>query len=259
MATIDPKPLAGCYVISLRPVGAHAPMRRAAAAQGARLIALSGLRIVMRGDDPTCARLQASLGMPRVLVTSPNAVRAALALQPGLRRRPGQQWFAVGAGTAAALRRAGIDQIHAPQRMDSEGLLALPGLQGIAGTDLGMLTAPGGRGLLQPALEGRGARVLRVDLYRREPTRPSPRALQALCNSRPAPLWLALSSGEALDAVLAALPAAATARVHEARVACASERLQDHARARGFAHSVLAAGPRPRQLLAAMAASATGH
>src|SRR3546814_11351261 len=36
--------LAGCYVISLRPVGGHAAIRRAAATPGARVLALSPWR-----------------------------------------------------------------------------------------------------------------------------------------------------------------------------------------------------------------------
>src|SRR3546814_12885773 len=45
----------------------------------------------------------------------------------------------------------------APQRMDSEGLLALEPLQQVSGLTIGLVTAPGGRGELQPALQRRGA------------------------------------------------------------------------------------------------------
>ncbi|HYM85511.1 MAG TPA: uroporphyrinogen-III synthase, partial [Pseudoxanthomonas sp.] len=41
----------GWYVISLRPQGGHEPLRRAAAAQGARLIALSPWRLRLRSDE----------------------------------------------------------------------------------------------------------------------------------------------------------------------------------------------------------------
>ncbi|HEY0501903.1 MAG TPA: uroporphyrinogen-III synthase, partial [Lysobacter sp.] len=43
----------GWYVISLRPRGEHAPMRRAAARAGAGLIALSPTRLRLRDDEPT--------------------------------------------------------------------------------------------------------------------------------------------------------------------------------------------------------------
>ena len=58
-----------------------------------------------------------ALAAPVVVFTSPAAVRAAAQLRP-LAVRTGQHWLAVGAGTAAALRRAGIVQVQAPGRMD---------------------------------------------------------------------------------------------------------------------------------------------
>src|SRR5690606_18422870 len=120
--------LRGCYVISLRPVGGHATVRRAATVLGARTVALSPWKLVARDDRDTRMQLRAALAAERVLATSPAAVRAACALQP-LRRRRGQAWLAVGAGTAAAARRGGVDEVASPARMDSEGLLALPELQ----------------------------------------------------------------------------------------------------------------------------------
>src|SRR5688572_24109224 len=122
------------YVISLRPRGEHSALRRAAARHGGGLIALSPWRLQLRDDE---------------------AVRAAQALEP-IRRRSGQSVCAVGAGTAAALRRAGIADVQSPARMDSEGLLALPALQDVRGRDVGLVTAPGGRGEITPALRARG-------------------------------------------------------------------------------------------------------
>ncbi|HVI59633.1 MAG TPA: uroporphyrinogen-III synthase [Luteimonas sp.] len=247
-------PLAGCYVISLRPVGGHAAIRRAAARHGARVLALSPWKLVAHDDRATRDALRAALAAPRVLATSPAAVRAARALQP-LRRRRGQQWFAVGAGTAAALRRAGVDEVAAPARMDSEGLLALPGLHGMRGSAVGLLTAPGGRGLIAPALRRRGARVLRADVYERVAIAPSPRAVAAL-RALAAPVWLLLGSGEALAHLLDALPADAAAALRRARVAAASERLARLARDSGFARVAVAASARPGDLLDAAARAA---
>ena len=244
---------AGCYVISLRPVGAHAPMRRAAARIGARVLALSPLRILARDDAATRQALVAALAADVVLFTSPAAVRAAARLRP-LRARRGQPWCAVGAGTAAALRRAGLGQVHAPARMDSEGLLALPVLRDLAGRSVGLVTAPGGRGVIAPTLAARGARVVRADVYARAPAAPSPLAVARLRALRTRP-WLALSSGEALLAALAALPADAVARLRGARVVAASERLRLLAREQGFADIVVAASARPVDLLAAVQAA----
>lgn len=257
-ARIPSEPVAGApakapawYVISLRPRAEHAALRRAAARRGAGLIALSPW--ALRDCDDVAAReaLRRALAAPRVVVTSPAAVRAAARLQP-LCRLTDQAWFAVGTGTAAALRRAGIGQVFVPARMDSEGLLALPGLQQLHGSALGLVTAPGGRGVLAPALQARGARVVRADVYERVPVALAPRALAAL-RTLAAPAVLALSSDEALRRVLAVLPADLIATLRGATVVAASQRLADLARAHGFSGEVrVAGGPRPRDLLAAI-------
>lgn len=238
-----------CYVISLRPVGGHDAMRRAAAAHGMRVLALSPWRIEARDDDATRDALSAALGADVVLFTSPAAARAAAALQP-LRDRPGQPWVAVGAGTAAALRRAGVRGVAAPSRMDSEGLLALPALQRLDGRSVGMVTAPGGRGLIAPALAARGARVLRAEVYARVPVPPSPAALARL-RALDRPACLALSSGEALQRMLQTLPGDLLDRLRQARVLAASQRLADLAREAGFVDVRVATDARPASLLAA--------
>lgn len=238
-------------MISLRPSGAHAPVRRAAARAGAGLVALSPWRLSTRDDDATRARLADALAAPRVLFTSPAAVAAAARLQP-LHARGTQAWFAVGAGTAAALRRHGVERVQAPARMDSEGLLALPGLARLDGDALGLVTAPGGRGVLQPALEARGARVVRADVYERRPRPLSPRALAAL-RALPGPAVLLLSSEEALRLVLAGLPEDLARRLRAVPVAAASGRLATCATAQGFEPVVTAASARPVDLVAAAA------
>ncbi|TDK23876.1 uroporphyrinogen-III synthase [Luteimonas aestuarii] len=249
--TPTPTPLQECYVISLRPVGAHGMMRRAAAARGMRVLALSPWRIEARDDAATRKALRAALAADAVVFTSPPAVRAAAALQP-LRPRRGQSWLAVGGGTAAALRRAGVQDVGAPTRMDSEGLLALPALRGIRGQRIGLVTAPGGRGALAPALGQRGATVVRANVYERVSIAPSPRAAAFLQSSHATP-WLALSSGEALRHVLSALPTAAATALRRARVVAASARLADLARGLGFRDVRIAVDARPGSLVDAIA------
>jgi uroporphyrinogen-III synthase len=239
------------YVISLRPRGEHATLRREAAKRGGGLIALSPWRLQLRDDDIARVALNEALAASRIVFTSPAAARAAQTLQP-LQLQPTQIVCAVGAGTAAALRRAGVDDVQSPERMDSEGLLALPTLQEVQGRDVGLVTAPDGRGEIAPALAARGARVLRADVYAREPVPLSARALQQL-RETDAPLVLALSSGEALQRVLAALPADLVDRVKQAHVVAASERLRHIARELGFTDIEVALGPRPADLVDAAA------
>ena len=205
-------------------------------------------------DAASGQALVQALSAPVVVFTSPAAVRAATALQP-LQTLPGQHWLAVGAGTAAALRRAGVAAPQAPRRMDSEGLLALPALA--AAPSVGLVTAPGGRGMLTPALQARGSTVLRADVYERVPLALADADIQRLLAMR-LPAALALSSGEALQQVLAQLPAPAVAILRGTLAVAASERLATLARSLGWERVVVAGSPRPAAL-ARTAAQALAH
>lgn len=245
-ATPDsPPPL----VLSLRPVGDHAALRRAAAAHGLRTLALSPWRIAARGDARTRASLAEALAADVLIATSPAAARSAAALMP-LHRRDGQAWCAVGRGTAAALQAAGVDGVAVPARADSEGVLALPALAEVRRRRVGLLTAPGGRDRIAPALRARGADVLRVDVYARVPVPPRATALVQL-RAHVGPLLLPLSSGEALQRTLDALPQDLAARLRTATVLAASARLVALAREAGFTQIRAATGPSPGALLAA--------
>lgn len=239
-------------MVSLRPVGGHAALRRAAATEGARLLALSAWRLAPRGDTNSREALARALAAPLVVFTSPAAARCASGLLP-LQVPAGAQWIAVGSGTRQALRRAGVAAV-APRRMDTEGLLALPELQRVDGRDIGLVTAPGGRGELSPELARRGAQVLRADVYERLPAKLSARAIAALQRLE-GPAWLALSSGEALETILQGLPAHARPALLRADVVAASDRLAASARGHGFRRTVVAASARPRDLVAAAAAA----
>lgn len=242
-------------VVSLRPVGDHAAMRRAA--HGLRVVALSPWRIAVRDDADTRRALRDALAAKKIIATSPAAVRAAATLAP-LRTGRGQAWYAIGTATAATLRRAGVDEVQAPERMDSEGVLALPSLQALAGQRIGLLTAPGGRDRLAPALAARGAQVIRADVYARVPTTPDAAVLARL-RAIDGPLVLPVSSGEALQRILAAVPDDIAERLRAACVIAASARLAVLARDAGCRDVRVAGGPRPAQLLAAVVGQSGYH
>ena len=236
-------------VVSLRPANDHGAIRRAAAAYGWRAIALSPWKITGRTDAASRAALRKALAADIVIATSPAAVGAARTLA-ALRIRRGQIFCAVGSATAMALRRAGIAQVLSPERMDSEGLLALPALDAVRGRTVGVLTAPGGRDLIAPTLRARGAEVRRADVYIREPIALSPASLARL-RAFDGPLLLPVSSGEALQRVFGHAPSDIAARLRGARILVASARLAAMARSLGCGDVRIAAGPRPTQLLAA--------
>lgn len=246
--------LAGWYVISLRPSGSHAPVRRAAAALGARAFPVSTLRL--EAVDAGVA-LSAALACGRVVFTSPAAVRFARLLLP-LRPLPGQRWLAVGSGTGAALRRAGIEDVELPEeRGDSENLLALPSLQSITDEAVGLVTAPGGRGLIGEALAQRGALVHLAEVYRRVPVVPTAARLARLEQFREHGVLL-VSSGEAFDGLWSRLPETARARWRLRPVVASSPRLAAMLASRGFAAIVLADGAAPARLVQALANDVAG-
>jgi uroporphyrinogen-III synthase len=247
-ATAKPRP-AAWYVISLRPVGQHDAVRRAAARAGMGCVAVSTMRIAGRDDAGTRTRLRTALAAPIVIFTSPNAVRAAAALMP-LRRKRGQRALAIGAGTAAALRRHGVSDVQVPARADSDALLAMEALRDVDGHPIGLVTAPGGRDRIAPGLRARGAEVARADVYAREPRVPTARDFDTLRGARGR--WaIALSSGEALRTLVEHAPADVLPALRAARVLAGSERLAEEASALGFRDLRVAAGARPGELVAA--------
>lgn len=235
----------GWYVVSLRPRGEHGGVHAAAARVGAGVVELSPWAIVPRTDAATRAALDAALACPRVVATSPAAVRAAAGLQP--LAQAGRTWIAVGGGTAQLLRMAGVDDARVPARMDSEGVLALDVLRGPGA--VGLVTAPGGRDLLAPMLATRGLPVHRADVYDRVPVALEPAALAAL-RALPVPFTTLASSTGALQRVLDGVDDALARRLRAAPLVVASARMSVDARLRGFAHVHVAEGPRPAMLVA---------
>ena len=246
----------GWTLISLRPQGQHAALRRAAAACGGGTVALSPWRLQRLQAATALQPLQRALACERVVFTSPAAVAAAAALLP-LAQAQRSPWLAVGEGTARALHAQGIGEVHAPQRMDSEGLLALPVLADVHGLRIGLVTAPGGRGLIAAQLQAAAAQIERADVYQRLPLRLPPRGLARLAHSA-RPWLLAVSSGEALQRVWQQLSPGWQRRLQRQAVAVvASERLQAQAYGLGLSHVVRSEGPTPAQMVAAAHATLT--
>ena len=122
---------------------------------------------------------------------------------------------------------------------------------------IGLITGLGGRGVLQPALEARGAQVIRADVYARTRVPIPEHRWQLLADvlQTPQRVALALSSAEALQELLVQLPATLLPALHGIRIIAASERLASIARDAGFNNIVVAASARPRALLTAMLAT----
>ncbi len=241
-------------MVSLRPVGQHRPLLRAIRAAGAAGITLPGLRLKAREDTPTRVALNAALRCPRVIFTSPSAARCAVRLRT-LHARPRPQCFALGEGTRAALHRAGIADARIPVEANSESLLAMPEFAAVGGARIGVVTAPGGRGLLARRLRDRGAALMIAEVYAREPARLNRAHIETLLAARERGA-VCITSAEALRNVLAALDDRARTRLLECVAIVSSKRLHECAREAGFARVIDAAGPAPRELIRALVAHA---
>ena len=137
--------------------------------------------------------------------------------------------------------------------MDSEGLLGMPELHHVAGRRIALITGASGRDALAPALRMRGADVARNEVYARVPLPFSAQALARLrlVLAQPQRVLLALSSGEALQHALHAMPADLREPLQRVMVVAASARLAEAARKDGFRHVAIATDARPAALLRA--------
>ena len=227
-------------------------MARRLRALGADAFSLPGSSLRAAGNPESARRaLREALAADVVVFTSPAAVRFAAKLS-SLHTRA--QVFAPGAGTALALKRAGIAGVSVPARADSEGLLAMPELQRLRDQRVGLVGAAGGRDLLRHGLLARGARVHDAFVYQRAPARLDRRHFDALVRNR-SPLFVPLSSAAALRHLLDGLPPRARTRLLAGIAVASSARLQRAARQAGFARILRAASALDADLIAAIAAA----
>jgi uroporphyrinogen-III synthase len=244
--------LAGCTVVITRPAGTGTPLAKKVRALGGTPLLLPGLSL--RGSsDASHARAQWQEAQDDdvLIFTSPAAVRYAFALAP-LKQTHGDV-VAVGQGTARALQRHGIHAQVPASRQDSEGMLALPSLQHPAGRRVALVTAPGGRGLMQQQLAERGAILHEVHVYQRSAPRLTRRHAEALLQLSPDACVL-LSSIEALQHLQQQLPVTAWERLRQATAVVSSERIEVAARMAGFARIYRASSANQGDLLAAACA-----
>lgn len=238
-ATRTHLPLAGATVLVTRPAEQAGGFAAAVRSRGGTPLRLPAL--ALHGpEDPAIARAALAAGgqFQDWIFISPAAVRFAFLVQPEL--APAARVFVVGAGSQRALARHGIRALAPPAaRSDSEGLLALPQLADVRGRRIVLVGAPGGRDLIAPALESRGARVQRVHVYRRGPPRLTRRHFTALA-AAPAPLVLPLSSGEGFAYLGERVPSELWQRLHRQLLVASSTRLAAQARRAGFGWVVVA-------------------
>jgi uroporphyrinogen-III synthase len=248
---------AGATIVITRPVGEGVSLARSVRASGGTPVLLPGLALRALASDAARTALAGLARNHAAIFTSPAAVRFAFDLRPSLRVAR-ETAFALGAGTARALARHGIEALIPPERSDSEGLLAMHEFAHVRGRRIALIGAPGGRNLIAPVLRRRGAKVEAIHVYRRVAPRLTSRHFDALDAARD-PLIMLASSAEALANLVALLPAPQIERLRGQIVVVSSARLAVAARAQGFVEVVLARSAAPRDLLAAAEAALAHH
>ena len=146
--------------------------------------------------------------------------------------------LAVGPATAAELQSLGTTPVTPEQEFTSEGLLALPELQQLAGATIVIVRGVGGRSLLADELARRGAAVSIAELYRRvAPGELAPTLVAGLQGGAIGAIMAA--SGETLDNVVL-LTEAAGIDVRGLVVVVPGARVAAQAYGKGFRHVVVA-------------------
>lgn len=167
----------------------------------------------------------------------------------------GQTWphidyFAVGQASADAFAEAGI-QALCPDDPRSEGLLALPALQGVSGRRVLILRGNDGRDLIARTLASRGALVHYCATYERHYPDLDGDAL--IRHWQAAGLdSLLITSGELLQRLLALVPGPQHPWLYDRLLVVPSPRVAEMAEGAGFTRIVIAQGASNQALVAAL-------
>jgi len=226
-------PLTGAGVIVTRPPRQAERFAQRLATLGARPIVWPAIVILPPADPVALARVHERLAQFDIAVfVSANAVEFGA---PDPARWPTTlAIYAPGVGTAEAIAAVGLPEAHIPvTTFDSEGLLALPALDDVAGKRVVIFRGEDGRAHLGDALRARGASVEYVACYRRTAPSTGAEGLTA-CIARGEAHALTLTSAEGLRNLLAALPGAAIARLRALPTLAQHPRIVAEARAAGL-------------------------
>ena len=247
---VTSKHLLGWTILGLRGVDDQAALQHSVRQTGAMYLALPALHLLPSANvESARSSLVDALACPACVFTSPAAVRFGSQLQP--LRDATCLAIAVGSGTAAALRRAGVHDALAPRiEMRSEGVLALAALTPPP-SRVGIITAPGGRGEIARVLALRGASVIVAEVYERSAATLSQRTKSALLELQ-SPTAVLVSSSEALNSVHRQLNDHERATWLRSVAVCASQRLLTQALALGFSHVIECGSTQPKRQLEAL-------
>ena len=247
-----PCDLAGLSVLVTRPEHQSQGLCELIQAAHGRPVRFPAIQILGPTDKRAArAALRGASRADVLIFVSANAVQYAFPLLP--EHLPLNIGIAaVGAATARALSKRGLEPTLVPERMDSEGLLALPALQAVAGKSIFILRGNGGRELLPDTLRERGAEVHSAEVYRR--VLPERRAAAAnLVHGWDQLVDIVVATSNAIvDNLYTLLGSQGARRLQATPIIVVSQRMADHAAERGCKHIHVANSATDADLLAAL-------
>lgn len=188
-----------------------------------------------------------------VIFISANAVRYGLAciddVWPQL--PTGIHWYAIGVATARLLSERGLQPLSPAQKMDSEGLLALPELMQVKDHRVLIIKGEGGRQTLREVLTARGAQVDELACYQRKcPDLPAGKLAQILNEQQVGTVLI--SSAEGLSNMLTLLSDTENTKFKNIGLIVPSPRVAAVAQQAGFTNIITAANASDHAMLEAL-------
>ena len=231
--TDPPCDLAGLSVLVTRPAEQAEELCKLIEQARGRPIRFPALEILGPVDKQAARRQLLEAGQADMLIfVSANAVQYAFPLLP--EQLPLDiDITAVGKASARALSAVGLEPTLVPERMDSEGLLALPAMQDVDGRRIIILRGNAGRELLADTLRARGAEVMQVEVYRRQRPRRVAAARNLIAGWEHLVDVVVATSNDILDNLFALLGEAGTERLRHTPLVVVSQRMAAHAVAQG--------------------------
>lgn len=254
----DPAPadrLRGRRILLTRPAGQNEPLAVLIRAAGGEPIVFPAIEILELDDVRALEGAVDRLDTYDLAVfISPNAVDRAMSAILARRAWPRRLRAAtIGLGSERSLRRYGVTDIVVPSgRFDSEALLELPALAGVAGKRVVIFRGVGGREVLGATLRSRGAAVDEVECYRRARPRVDASPI-ARAGARDEIDAVTVSSSEALRNLFDMVGAGGEAWLKRTPLFAPHARIAERARALGC-ERVIETAPGDQGMAAALAA-----
>ena len=239
-------------VVLTRPEGDNARLELTLAERGYEVVVQPLLRIAPLPESELPDPPDLASGNVCIFISA-NAARMGLPTLMGPMVEHDIVSLAVGPRTASVLEAEGL-AVTVPERMDSEGLLALPVLADVSDKHIVIVKGEGGRETLTQTLEARGAQVEEYVCYRRE-VAPVDRDNFAATMSEAHGVVFQANSVQTLGTLTDLISATNLLSLMMQPVVVPSQRVADQANQLGWQHVVNAANASDDAFLTALESS----